>query len=351
VRLINILLRHRRVVLGVIVLTLGGVVGWTLMQRRYYTATVAFMPRSAGGGPSELTGIAAQFGIEIPTFQGGQSTAFYADYLQSLAMLRAVVESEFRIVEASSAGESDTMPTLTGDLVHLYEVRGDTYALGREAAIKVLRNTISVRTDLETGVVTLEVMAHWASLARDIAARMLELVVAFDNEQRQTQAGAERHFLEGRLRQVQYEVRASEDELETFLEENRDFGDSPQLRFEHDRLRRVVTLRQEVSNFLAQSYEQARIDEIRTTPVITIVESPVTPVLPNPRFLFLRGLLGLIVGAMVGVLAALGREFLNRSRVSDSEEFAVFLALRRASVEDILRVWRAVIRPWRHPAR
>jgi uncharacterized protein involved in exopolysaccharide biosynthesis len=52
---------------------------------------------------------------------------------------------------------------------------------------------------------------------------------------------------------------------------------------------------------LTQAYEQARIDEVRNTPVITVVEPPESPVRPDSR----RLVSWLAVSLVVGVLAAL----------------------------------------------
>ncbi len=44
--------------------------------------------------------------------------------------------------------------------------------------------------------------------------------------------------------------------------------------FEHDRLERPVSMRQELVTAMAQAYEQARVDEVRNTPVITVIDQP-----------------------------------------------------------------------------
>jgi len=89
---------------------------------------------------------------------------------------------------------------------------------------------------------------------------------------RQSQAAAERGFTEERMAEAQEELRAAENELQRFLQNNRQFQNSPELVFQHDRLQRRVAMRQQVYTSLVQSYEQARIDEVPNTPVITVVE-------------------------------------------------------------------------------
>jgi uncharacterized protein involved in exopolysaccharide biosynthesis len=108
-------------------------------------------------------------------------------------------------------------------------------------------------------------------------------VDSFNLKSRQSQASQERRFTEQRLTQAQADKRQAEDELQAFLQRNRDFRSSPQLSFAYDRLADNVSLRQQLYTTLAQSYEQARIEEVRDTPVITIVEPPMLPARPDPR--------------------------------------------------------------------
>ena len=44
--------------------------------------------------------------------------------------------------------------------------------------------------------------------------------------------------------------------------------------FGHDRLERQVSVRQELVTAMAQAYEQARVDEVRNAPVITVIDQP-----------------------------------------------------------------------------
>ena len=184
-------------------------------------------------------------------------------------------------------------------------------------------------------------------MSAQIVQRLLDIVNTFNLESRQTQAQAERRFEEDRLAQARQELRDSEDRMQLFLQSNRDFQNSPQLQFEQGRLQRDLTVRQQVVLSLAQSYEQARIAEVRNTPVITVVEHPAPPVLPDPRRLLLKGLLGLVGGALLGALGALWRDLLGRSRDADPDEFAAFISLRHAAVADAQAVWTAVKRPFR----
>ena len=83
-------------------------------------------------------------------------------------------------------------------------------------------------------------------------------------------------------------------------------------------------MRQELVTAMAQAYEQARIDEVRAAPVITVIDQPESPALPDPRGRIRRLLLGIIVGMIVGLGLALIREFTVRARDEESEAYGEF---------------------------
>ena len=72
----------------------------------------------------------------------------------------------------------------------------------------------------------------------------------------------------------------------------------------HDGLQREVMLRQSVLTTLVQSYEQARISEVRDTPVITVLYTPFVPAGPDDLRLELVVALGLLAGGMAGIIFA-----------------------------------------------
>jgi uncharacterized protein involved in exopolysaccharide biosynthesis len=302
VGILGFMLRHRRLILGtgLVAFLLVGVVA--LMRSRTYTSTARFMPQTSEGALSRLSGLAATFGVSVPLTDAGSSPAFYADLLKSRDVLRRTVETPYAF-----AARADSV---RGSLIELFEVRGDSPAARRDAAARQLLKSIEVRVGRETGTIDLEVATPWAELSQQVAARMIRLVSDFNLHRRQTKAGAERRFVEGRVTEAKDSLRAAEAELEGFLQRNREYRNSPQLLFAHDRLDREVTMRQQVYTSLAQSYEAARIDEVRNTPVITLMEPPDLPAKPDARLALLKGMLAGLLGLALGAfLAALRQAF------------------------------------------
>src|SRR5882672_8794332 len=76
--LLNMLLRNRYVV-GATALLLGMLVGVVLLLLpRHYTAESSFMLQTHSNLPTNLSGLASQFGLTLPTGEPNQSPAFYA---------------------------------------------------------------------------------------------------------------------------------------------------------------------------------------------------------------------------------------------------------------------------------
>ncbi|HEY7637570.1 MAG TPA: Wzz/FepE/Etk N-terminal domain-containing protein [Gemmatimonadales bacterium] len=329
----NVLLRYRRLVIGAALLVFALVVGITLVLPRSYTSRSSFMPQTRSQTGS-LSGLAAQFGFTLPlsATDGGQSPAFYADLVKSRSILGGVVDSQFEY-------QGDQGP-VKGTLVDFYKSKGKTPALRRDAAIRKLEDDVEATTVQKTGMVNLAVTVRQPALALEINQRLLDLINQFNLRTRQSQASQERRFTEQRLAEVRQDLRAAEDRLQQFLQRNRDIRNSPDLTFQADRLQREVTMQQQVFTTLAQAYEQAKIEEVRDTPVITVVERPEAPVRPDRRGLIGKGLLGLLLGLVIGAGLAFGKSFAANSDRLTTSEAAEFAVLRRQAAGELLRPWR-----------
>lgn len=333
IELVNVVLKNRRLVVLTPLIIFVLVVGYTFIQSRTYSSSSSFMPQSSSSQRSLTTNLAAQFGISVPAGEAGQTPKFYADLITSREILKDLADNTY-VYHDDEEPVQATLPAL-------FKIRDENEELVREKTIQVLEELISVSTDRETGLVTLTVKTKWAEVSQGIAQDILDLVNQFNLTTRQTQATAEREFIEDRLEEVEKELRDSEDALQDFLQKNRQWQESPELEFIHDRLYREVTMRQQVFTTLNQAYEQARIDEVRDTPIITIVERPEVPVLPNRRRLTLKGILALIVGGMLGIFGAFGREFMVRGRQQEANEFTEFEKLKKETLQDLWHPWRS----------
>jgi uncharacterized protein involved in exopolysaccharide biosynthesis len=173
-------------------------------------------------------------------------------------------------------------------------------------------------------------------------ANLLDQVNVFNLNRRQEQASAEREFIEKRLADAQAQMSAAENNLQVFLTENRDFRSSPTLTLEFDRLNRTVASRQSLYNGLATSYEQAKIEEVRDLPVITVLEPPEMPIEADPRGGKRKALIGLLIGLMAGIVIAFIIDRLAVNKTVRSDEYSEFNNLKRAALADLTNPLRRV---------
>jgi uncharacterized protein involved in exopolysaccharide biosynthesis len=302
----------------------------TLSRDRTYTAAASFILQgSEGRGGGGALALAAQFGISLGAEGAGQTPQFYSDVLRSIAILRKAVESEYQI-PAPDGG------TRTASLIELYEVREDRGVPSWQRAVDRLRNDISTSIGWETGIVRLTVSApHHPVLSEQIAERLLALLNEFNLEARQSRAHEEGRFISGRLDEAQAELLAAERTLQEFLSQNRDFRNSPALLFDHDRLQRQVAMRQEVFTSLLRAQEQTRIDAVRDTPLLTIIDGPIGAAQQNGRGLMLRTMLAFILGLGIAVVAAFVNEFVRRRRETEDPKYLEFQGLANQAWEDL----------------
>lgn len=334
-RLLSVLLRERTLIVACAVLTLAAVEAVTLLLPRTYTSRASFAPQSPQPA-GNLSGLAAQIGVSLGGDGGAESPQFYADFLRSRPMLRDVATSRFSFA-------TDTGP-VSGTLVDIVRASGETPALRRERTIERLDNWITAAVTPKTGTVTLAVTTRDPALSRQIADRMLALINRFNLENRQTQAAAERRFAQQRLAEVSADLRAAENRLQAFLQQNRAFRGAASLEFEAARLQRDVTRAQRLTETLAEAYERAKIEAVRDTPLITIIEAPEQPVLPERRRLLLKGLLALVAGTLAGVVLAFARFVATRAETTASDEYKEYAVLKREALGDLTHPWRPIAR-------
>lgn len=305
-----VLIRRRSVIVWCVLVCAVIAVVVTVLQPRSWTTAASFRPQGSDG-PGELASLAAQFGVNVGGGETTETPAFYQELLTSREILSRVAAASYPLEDAS-------VP-----LVDILEIESDPEEpnageLRLVKAVEWLRESaVSVSTGRETGILTLEVETEWPGVSRGIADALLAEVARFNLETRQSQAGAERDFIEERVRAAETALRQAETELQEFLQNNRVIGEFSQAKLQFDRLQREVLNRQQVYTTLVQSYEQARISEVRDTPVITVLQSPYVPVEPDGRGLVLRFALGVVLGGMVGVVLAFLVEVFRRPGEGD----------------------------------
>lgn len=290
------LLRARAVIVRAVVAGAVLAIGGSFFIPAKYTTTFSFTPAASndqgGGGLAQLAG---QFGFALGGLAGqGQSPQFYADLLGTREILGPIVTDSF------AAGPDSTVKVPLAVFLDTDNKDPDRAFEGtlKELNDKVIQAAVQSKT---TGVVTVRVRTTSPYVSYALAERLVAAVNDFNARTAQAQASEERKFLESRLADEQGALRAAEDAQQRFLQTNRVTTNSPELTFQLGRLQRNVDLHSGIVTSLAQQYEQARIQEVRNTPAITLVDRPTLPRVADPRG---RGKLMLGVAFFFAMVAA-----------------------------------------------
>ena len=316
VELLSIFLRHWRLLVGVPTAVLLLVLAASFIVTPIYTASASFVPegQSATGKLGDLAGLAGQLGISIGP-GANQSPRFYAQVVQSRELLEGILRDKYRLSQHNGAGNDSTV------LLHFLNARGRTAAKQLDDGISILRKRIAVDVDNQTNIVTVAVDVRDPLVASSVANRVVRDLNTFNLERRQSSARQRRQFIEQRLGDARQELRAAEDAVANWLQQNRSYATSPTLQAEYQRLERQANIRQQVYLTLSQEYETARIEEVNSTPMITVIDSAVPPQRkskPNRR---LWGVGAVLAGGLLAVLATFTSEFFTRARREQSKEF------------------------------
>jgi uncharacterized protein involved in exopolysaccharide biosynthesis len=325
----SVILRRRRLIatLALIGATAGLASG--LLSKRLYKSSATFIPQGAESGMTGAAALAAsQFGIRVSNSGGAWGPPIYVELLHSRALLDPILLDTVRVAEE----QGRRIPVMD-----LLNVEAPSQALRLELAVRKLREIVTAAEDRKQGAVNLTVTTRWPSVSLAVAQGLVREVNLFNVDTRKSQARAERVFVESQTAEAEGALRVAEDRLQSFLQQNRVISGSSQLEFQRDRLQRDVVLRQQVYNALEQSRQEARIREVRDTPVITVLEEPRLPVVPEPRHSLAKLIEGGATGLILGVfIAFLGRAF-SAMRHERSTAAAEFFGLVRESMPGFLR--------------
>jgi uncharacterized protein involved in exopolysaccharide biosynthesis len=269
---------------------LGVVVALT--SQTIYRSEAAFIAEtpSPQALPSGLGALASQFGV--PAGAGGsQSAAYLADLLATRSILVPILGMPMTIV-----GDTVARP-----LIDRLRIKRRDSLDREERAVRKLRASLQISPDAKTNVVNVAVDAPDPLLAYQIAQALLSSLDRFNVSVRRSRARNEREFLEGRVAAAQEDLRSAEASLAQFLIGNRgDTRSSPSLAFREAGLRRKLDMAQTRFVDLQRQLDQARVQEVRDTPAITVIDKPNVPV---RRYRPRRKLVTLVVFA-AGMLAA-----------------------------------------------
>ncbi len=162
---------------------------------------------------------------------------------------------------------------------------------------------IFVSEDRLTGLITITTELEDQLIVASLANFVGKQIQNYIQKENSAQTTKEKLFILDRLRIVIKELESSEFDLKEFKESNMGYEDSPELFMIFSRLFREAEAKKEVYLTLQQQLELARIEEVRQSPILHILDSaaiPMTKSSPNRLiYLIISGIAGVIFSSFI----------------------------------------------------
>lgn len=302
----SLIQREGRRLLLVATLSAGLATAIGLVLPRQWESSALVLPKS-NRGASALLGASALASLLGTSPSGSASPAFLAELATSRDVLMAVLTSSFVL-------PSDARPE---PLVDRLVPSGSSLAIREDKARRKLEKAVRTNVSLKSGMLRVSIRAKHPELARQINARLLAVLDSVNRHRLQQDARAEREFAEARVAEASLALATAERNLQRFEEGNRGWRQSPSTAIEYGRLQRELSLRQGAYAGLVQAAEQARMEELHSASVMSIVEVPSLPSRPVSRYFAVLVPVAALTGMLLVLLLDHVRAAWSRSLAAD----------------------------------
>ncbi len=238
-----------------------------------YTSKTKIVSSTMRANASQLSGLASQIGLNLQLGQPDQNYV-YEDIIKSRTIAEKILKKKF---DTKRYGKEKTLLQIItyGDDDPKFSFDTLKY-LGIE---KFLLEMVNVSKDIQTGIHTISVNSIEPYLSYEIASSIIDELQNHQQEYNKTITSKTRHFIEDRISETKSELEKAEETLKNFRQQNRRIENSFLLQMEEERLTREVTVLTGVFTTLKQQLETTKIEEVRVSDYIVVVDPPFIPVL------------------------------------------------------------------------
>ena len=296
-----------------IIFCILAIINVQFIAKSVYTSTAKIMPSSGGGGISQAAGLAAQFGINIPTGLS-ETTWVYPEIVKSRTIARAMLKRKFdtqefgfqkSLLQILTNGEKDS--TIDHDIFI-------------KAGVDQVIDMVDI--ELNGSFYDLTISAAEPLFAKDLTVALIEELDIHQQEYNKAKASETRQFIEERIIETKKELEAAEETLRDFTTRNRRIENSPLLMLDRQRLSREVSVLIGVFTTLKQQLETTKIEEVKESDYVIVLDPPeanLRPIKPNKRrTIILAGVFGIGLGIFIGFV----RDYFQNGNKEELEKMA-----------------------------
>ena len=292
-----------------------------------YISTVTFMSSDSGGNnQSQMMGLATQFGLlATPTSKPEWS---YEEIIKSRTMSKSLLTHRF---DTEKYG-------MNRELLHILTYEDEKPQVGIDTLIHQAINSINGMIEISktNNLYKLKISTFEPKLAADLTKAMIAELDRHQGDYNARKTTETRQFIEDRLIDTKMELETAEEFLKEFRERNRSILESPQLQLEQERLTRDVAVLIGVFTTLKQQLETAKIDEVKESDYVIILDKPEIPLYPFNSQKRLKVVLSGLLGIGLAVVLAFIRENYKNKDQEEKEKMSKAKSLIVNNITDFL---------------
>ncbi len=285
------------IILLTILFGMSGLSG-SFLLKKYYNAEISLYPakKDISQGFGQFQSLAANLGMNSAN---SDQNFNIPDVVQSRLIASKVISQQWENKDQKLIDLIDLWGYNNPPYYGLLTKNIDSLVI-KEKAIKRFNDHVQVSEDRISGLIKISTTFQDPIIASSIANFIGSQVELYIQKENSAQSTKEKIFISDRLSIVKNELEKAELELKKFKERNRGYEDSPELFMIFSQKFREVEAKKEVYLTLQQQLELARIEEVKQSPILHILDHAVPPIkksFPNRRLFF-------IISAFVGLIIA-----------------------------------------------
>lgn len=267
-----------------------------------YMSSTKIISSSGENRVSQAAGLAAQFGITIPN-SGSEPKWAYPEIIKSRTIANLMLEMKF---DSDEFGKQKTLSFIlsSGDLSNQTES-----IKKRSQLAKNFISMISVAEDLKTSILTVSITSKEAILAAEINKALIYQLDQHQRKYNKAKTTETKKFIEGRVLDIEKELNIAENKLRDFTSSNRRIDNSALLLLEQQRLMREVDVLMSIFTTLKQQLETTKIEEVRESNYVTVIDYPEIPIYPINGNKKLKVIIAGFFGIGLGVIFSFLKEY------------------------------------------
>jgi uncharacterized protein involved in exopolysaccharide biosynthesis len=247
---------------------------YIIIVPNWYRASVKIMPTNTIKSSllNQLIGLSA-IDISLISKSPEDHQLLYPDIVISDFILDRVLEHRFKLDQIQSK-----------TLFEFWNIDIDSsqqdwkHQLFEESKKTLREEYIEVEVNNETGLITIDLtVPRYPVLAAEMANYVTNLLDIYNKQFRKYKATDQRVYIDKSIKETKSNLELAEEALKIFSEQNRDLN-SPEKQLQYDRLETEVEVQKSIYTELRKQLELAKIEEIKETETLDILQYAVPPI-------------------------------------------------------------------------